>query len=59
MRWDLPRLTSDTAQGEYYLTDVVQVRRVAKLSKQEEQRKPRMMPLPAAFRALVESCGQG
>jgi bifunctional UDP-N-acetylglucosamine pyrophosphorylase / glucosamine-1-phosphate N-acetyltransferase len=25
LRWDLPRLTSDTAQGEYYLTDVVQV----------------------------------
>jgi bifunctional UDP-N-acetylglucosamine pyrophosphorylase/glucosamine-1-phosphate N-acetyltransferase len=25
LRWALPRLTSDNAQGEYYLTDVVQV----------------------------------
>jgi bifunctional N-acetylglucosamine-1-phosphate-uridyltransferase/glucosamine-1-phosphate-acetyltransferase GlmU-like protein len=25
LRWALPRLSSDNAQGEYYLTDVVQI----------------------------------
>jgi hypothetical protein len=40
------------------LTRVTGDRRVAKLSKPEEQRRSRMMPLPAAFRALVETCGQ-
>jgi hypothetical protein len=34
-------------------------RRVDQLSKPEEQRVPRMTPLPAAFRAFVGTCGQG